>query len=232
VVLADVLPDPSRPASEVAASPLASPPQAAIPTATTMATAALIRLVAADMAGQSSGRRNPAIRPQGHAGGCRWRGVALSAGDQVLITAGAHANVVDELVDLAALRDRAPWTDEQAARYRELREAEHDLRISHARALRRFLAYRRHRERMQAPAEVEPDDATIAVIAHGLLGAVGVIQGAATMLIGRRDSLPVDKQVELLEMIEEQTGLLGGVLQDMVRGLPRQLHAVGSTRSG
>lgn len=162
--------------------------------------------------------------------------VALSAGDQVLITAGAHANVVDELVDLAAARDRAPWTAEQALRYRELRQTEHDLRISHARALRRFMAYRRTRERMEAAAQVEPDDATVAVIAHGLLGAVGVIQGAATMLLGRRETLSVDKQIELLEMIEEQTGLLGGVLQDMVRGLPpvlqHGLHAVSASRSG
>ena len=155
--------------------------------------------------------------------------MALSAGDQVLITAGAHANVVDELVDLAAARQRAPWTAEQTTRYRELRQAEHDLRVSHARALRRFMVYRRNRERLQTRAEVEPDDATIAVIAHGLLGAVGVIQGAATMLLGRRETLPVDKQIELLEMIEEQTGLLGGVLQDMVRGLPPAAqHRVGS----
>jgi K+-sensing histidine kinase KdpD len=162
--------------------------------------------------------------------------VALSAGDQVLLTAGAHANVVDELVDLHAVREQAPWTPDQEARYRELRTAEHDLRVSHARALRRFLAYRRHRERLQAPAGVEPDDATIAVVAHGLLGAVGVIQGAATMLLGRRDSLPPEKQVELLEMIEEQSGLLGGVLQDMVRGLPpvlqANLQAIGGSRPG
>ena len=163
--------------------------------------------------------------------------VALSVGDQVLITAGAHANVVDELVDLAAARERSPWTPEQTARYRELRQAEHDLRVSHARALRRFMIYRRNRERLlETPATVEPDDATIAVIAHGLLGAVGVIQGAATMLIGRRDTLAADKQVELLEMIEEQTSLLGGVLQDLVRGLPpvlkHRLEAVSATRSG
>lgn len=162
--------------------------------------------------------------------------MALSAGDQVLLTAGAHANVVDELVDLAAAREVAPWTPEQAARYRELRTVEHDLRVSHAKALRRFTAYRHHRERMQAPTEIAPDDATIAVIAHGLLGAVGVIHGAATMLLGRRETLPVDKQVELLEMIEEQTGLLGGVLHDLVRGLPpavqHGLQAVSATRSG
>ena len=161
--------------------------------------------------------------------------MALSAGDQVLITAGAHANVVDELMDLAAARNRSPWTPEQTTRYRELREAERDLRISHARALRRFTAYRRNRERLQAPVEVEPDDATIAVVAHGLLGAVGVIQGAATMLLGRRETLAADKQVELLEMIEEQTGLLGGVLQDLVRGLPpavqHNLTAVSGGRS-
>jgi hypothetical protein len=89
---------------------------------------------------------------------------------------------------------------------------------------------------MESPTEIEPDDATIAVVAHGLLGAVGVIQGAATMLLGRRETLSVDKQIELLEMIEEQTGLLGGVLQDMVRGLPpalqHRMHAVAATRSG
>ncbi len=71
--------------------------------------------------------------------------VALSAGNQVLITAGAHANVVDELMDLAAAHNRSPWTPEQTTHYRELREAEHDLRVSHARALRRFIAYRRNR---------------------------------------------------------------------------------------
>jgi K+-sensing histidine kinase KdpD len=162
--------------------------------------------------------------------------VALSAGDQVLITAGAHANVVDELMDLAAAREQRPWTPDQADRYRELRAAEHDLRIRHARALRRFTAYRRQRERLQQTTQIEPDDATIAVIAHGLLGAVGVIQGAATMLLGRRETLPVDKQVELLEMIEEQTGLLGGVLQDLVRGLPpvlrHNLESVSATRTG
>jgi hypothetical protein len=156
--------------------------------------------------------------------------VALSAGDQVLLTAGAHANVVDELVDLHAIREQGEWTPEQEARYRELRTAEHELRQSHAVALRRFLAYRRHRERLRPPVGVVPDDATTAVIAHGLLGAVGVIQGAATMLLGRNETLADNKKIELLEMIEEQAGLLGGVLQDMVRGLPPEvqhnLHAV------
>jgi K+-sensing histidine kinase KdpD len=162
--------------------------------------------------------------------------VALSAGDQVLLTAGAHANVVDELVDLHAIREHGRWTAEQEARYRDLRKAEHDLRKSHAAALRRFLVYRRNRERLRVPIEIEPDDATIAVVAHGLLGAVGVIQGAATMLIGRRDTLPAEKQGELLAMIEEQAGLLGGVLQDMVRGLPPVLqhhgvHAVAGSHT-
>jgi K+-sensing histidine kinase KdpD len=151
--------------------------------------------------------------------------VALSAGDQVLYTAGAHAAVVDELVDLHTARERAPWTMDQEARYRELRTAEHDLRVSHSRALRRFLAYRRQRERLRALPEIEPDQATIAVVAHGLLGAVSVIQGAATMLLGRGDSVPPAKQTELLEMIEEQSMLLGGVLQDMVRGFPPDLVA-------
>ena len=151
--------------------------------------------------------------------------VALSAADQVLLTAGAHAAVVDELVDLQTARKQAPWTPEQEARYRELRRSEHELRVSHARALRRFKAYRLRREQMRAIHDVHPDEATLAVVAHGLLGAVGVIQGAATMLIGRSDSLPPAKQLDLLEMIEEQAALLGGVLQDMVRGLPPGLVA-------
>lgn len=149
--------------------------------------------------------------------------VGLTAGDQVLLTAGAHSAVVDELVDLNAAREHAPWTPDQLARFRELRAAEQDLRRRHAAALRRFLAYRRHRERLRAPLDVQPDEATIAVVAHGLLGAVGVIQGAATMLLGRFDRLPQAKRVELLEMIEEQSGLLGGVLHDMVRGFPADL---------
>jgi hypothetical protein len=149
--------------------------------------------------------------------------VGLSAGDQVLLTAGAHAAVVDELLDLNAARRERPWTTEQELRYHELRASEQDLRIRHGRALRRFLAYRVHRDRLRAAAGVEPDEATLAVMAHGLLGAVAVIKGAATMLLGRHDSLPPAKRIELLEMIEEQSGLLGGVLQDMVRGLPASL---------
>lgn len=161
--------------------------------------------------------------------------MALSAGDHVLLTAGAHAAVVDELGDLHAVREHTPWTPDQAARFQELRSAERDLRIRHARALRRFVATRRHRERLRALADVEPDEATVAVVAHGLLGAVGVIQGAATMLLGRGESLSDVKKTELLEMIEEQSELLGGVLQDMVRGLPpavqHGLHAVAASQS-
>jgi K+-sensing histidine kinase KdpD len=151
--------------------------------------------------------------------------VGLSAGDQVLLTAGAHAAVVDELVDLQAARKQAPWTPAQEARYRELRRSEHELRVSHARALRRFKAYRMRRQQLQAPSEGFAGDATLAVVAHGLLGAVSVIQGAASMLIGRSDSLSEEKQLDLLEMIDEQAALLGGVLQDMVRGLPTEVIA-------
>ena len=160
--------------------------------------------------------------------------MGLSAGDQVLQTAGAHAAVVDELVDLHAARQTGAWTTEQESRYRELRTAEHDLRLRHARALRRFLAFRRHRDTLRPVPDVEPDTATIAVVAHGLLGAVGVISGAATMLLGRAESLSEVKRTELLEMIEEQANLLGGVLQDMVRGLPPEvvsgLEAVSGAR--
>jgi hypothetical protein len=149
--------------------------------------------------------------------------VSLSVGDQVLMTAGAHSAVVDELVDLHAARQAGGWSADQAARYQELRASEQDLRHRHARALRRFLAMRRHRVDLDH-LDVEPDEATMAVVAHGMLGSLGVITGAATMLLGRGDSLPETKKVELLEMIREQAEHLGGVLQDIVRGLPPALR--------
>jgi adenylate kinase len=68
--------------------------------------------------------------------------------------------------------------------------------------------------------DMDSDAATVAVMAHGLLGAVGVIHGATTMLQGRLDRLSPAQRDELLEMILEQTGLLSGVLQDLMRGLP------------
>ena len=68
--------------------------------------------------------------------------------------------------------------------------------------------------------DMDSDTATIAVMAHGLLGVVGVIHGAATMLQGRLDRLSAEKRDELLSMILQQTGLLSGVLQDLMRGLP------------
>jgi K+-sensing histidine kinase KdpD len=81
---------------------------------------------------------------------------------------------------------------------------------------------------------MDSDAATIAVMAHGLLGAVGVISGAATMLKGRHERLSPDKREELLVMIIEQAGLLAGVLQDLMRGLPvdqqRKLEALAARR--
>jgi hypothetical protein len=149
--------------------------------------------------------------------------VSLSVGDQVLLTAGAHSAVVDELVDLHAARQSGGWSPDQAARYQELRVSEQELRHSHAKALRRFLAIRRQRARVHL--DVEPEEATMAVVAHGMLGSLGVITGAATMLLGRADSLPEVKKTELLEMIREQAAHLGGVLQDIVRGLPPELRS-------
>jgi hypothetical protein len=73
--------------------------------------------------------------------------------------------------------------------------------------------------------DMDSDTATIAVMAHGLLGVVGVIHGAATMLQGRMDRLSAEKRMELLEMILQQTGLLSGVLQDLMRGLPVEQQA-------
>jgi adenylate kinase len=83
--------------------------------------------------------------------------------------------------------------------------------------------------------DMDADAATIAVMAHGLLGAVGVIRGATTMLQGRADRLSPAKRDGLFDMILEQTGLLTGVLRDLMRGLPvdqqHRIQALAAVRS-
>jgi signal transduction histidine kinase len=68
-------------------------------------------------------------------------------------------------------------------------------------------------------------EATLAVVAHGLLTSLSVIQGAILMLRDDADRLPPDRQAELLEMALIQSGHTIGVLQDLMRGVSPDLAA-------
>ena len=68
------------------------------------------------------------------------------------------------------------------------------------------------------------DDATTAVVAHGLLGNLAVIRGASRMLLSDME-LPAAERRKLLTMLDTQVDLMQGVLTDLVRGLPSQALA-------
>ena len=62
-------------------------------------------------------------------------------------------------------------------------------------------------------------DATLGVVAHGLLNSVAVITGATRAILeGRTDD--VERASSWLELVEEQAQLMAGVLKDLARGLP------------
>ena len=62
-------------------------------------------------------------------------------------------------------------------------------------------------------------DATLAVVAHGLLTSMSVIQGAILMARDDWDRLPVNRRFELLDMALVQAQHTIGVLQDLMRGV-------------
>ena len=62
---------------------------------------------------------------------------------ELLTAAARHSAVVDEIHDLEVLKEQRPWTDEESARYAELREERGDARRRHdlaARDLKRLMA--------------------------------------------------------------------------------------------
>jgi hypothetical protein len=62
---------------------------------------------------------------------------------ELLTAAARHSAVVDELHDLDIVREQRAWTDEEAARYSELRELRREARRHHdvaARDLKRLMA--------------------------------------------------------------------------------------------
>ena len=68
-------------------------------------------------------------------------------------------------------------------------------------------------------------DATMAVVAHGLLTSMSVIQGANLMLRQDWDRLAPDRRRELLDMALVQSEHTIAVLQDLMRGVAPDVAA-------
>lgn len=64
------------------------------------------------------------------------------------------------------------------------------------------------------------DDATMAVIAHGLLNSISAIQMGAFALKESWAQLNEEQRLQILEIVSDQAAHVRGVLQDMIRGLP------------
>lgn len=68
--------------------------------------------------------------------------------------------------------------------------------------------------------EDQPVDATVAVLAHGLLNSMAIISGAAATLREAWDELDDPRRDNLLRMITDQAGHVSEMLGDLARGLP------------
>lgn len=69
-------------------------------------------------------------------------------------------------------------------------------------------------------------DATVAVVAHGLLNSITVIRAAATTLRERWPQLPDGERDDMLEKLDAQAAHIGNVLQDLVQLLPTTARAM------
>ena len=70
---------------------------------------------------------------------------------------------------------------------------------------------------------VRADDATWAVVGHALLGSVSVIRAAGEALLDGWDEVSAEERQEMLQMVLDQSDHMGGVLHDVMRGLPEQV---------
>src|SRR5437763_7534750 len=77
---------------------------------------------------------------------------------------------------------------------------------------------------------VRADEATLAVVAHGLLRSITVVQGGVETLRRRWDSLETCTRNEIMQAVMDHAVLIGASLQDLVRGMP--LTDVPSTDNG
>jgi len=63
------------------------------------------------------------------------------------------------------------------------------------------------------------DDATLAVVAHGLLRSITVVQGGVETLRRRWDLLDPCTRDEIMQAVMDHAVLIGASLQDLVRGM-------------
>ena len=70
------------------------------------------------------------------------------------------------------------------------------------------------------------DDATLAVIAHGLLNSVSAIQMGAHALQEGWERMSEAQRRDVLGVVADQAAHVRGVLQDMIRGLPPEVIRV------
>ena len=70
------------------------------------------------------------------------------------------------------------------------------------------------------------DDATMAVIAHGLLNSISAIQMGAHALQESWDRMTAKQRGDVLAVVSDQAAHVRGILQDMIRGLPPEVIRV------
>jgi len=66
---------------------------------------------------------------------------------------------------------------------------------------------------------VRADEATLAVVAHGLLRSITVVQGGVETLRRRWDLLAPCTRDEIMQAVMDHAVLIGASLQDLVRGM-------------
>jgi hypothetical protein len=69
------------------------------------------------------------------------------------------------------------------------------------------------------------DEQAIAVLAHGLLGSVALVVDATDRLATSWADLAEADRAVLLRRVREHVLLVGGILQDLARGLPHDVVA-------
>lgn len=79
-------------------------------------------------------------------------------------------------------------------------------------------------EGVRVPQSITTDATTMAVVAHGLLGSLSVIGGAAATLQRNWERLDEQQRANLFEMIRSQTDHVSGVLGDLARGLSPEIQ--------
>ncbi|HET6794522.1 MAG TPA: hypothetical protein VFH45_08780 [Acidimicrobiales bacterium] len=68
-----------------------------------------------------------------------------------------------------------------------------------------------------------PDDAALAVIAHGLLNSVSAVQMGAHALKESWRDLSDAQRNDIIQVVADQAGHIRGILQDLIRGLPPEV---------